>query len=214
MNKIRGVNELTDYLDKEISWRIKEIANLKISIDISDNPQQKTLIRPAIPLLYAHWEGFIKNASEAYLNFVQNQNHRYGELAKCFIAIGLKKEIDKLNKSKKTAKLYISLIEFIYNRTEKTTNINFSNSISTNSNLNSSVFDDIAVSLGIKTSIFEPKYNFIDKSLLYRRNNIAHGEYLELDKKSYSELSEEVLILVRQFKTEIENSAIQKKYIS
>lgn len=213
MNKIRGVNELTDYLDKEISWRIKEIANLKISIKISDNPHQKTLIRSAIPLLYAHWEGFVKKASEAYLNFVQNQNHSYGELSKCFIAIGLRKEINKLMESKKTAKLYISLIECIYNSTEKTTDINFSNSISTTSNLSSSVFDNIAVSLGIETNFFEPKYNFIDKSLLYRRNNIAHGEYLELDNKSYSDLSEEVLTLIRQFKTEIENSAVQKKYI-
>ena len=213
MNKIRGVNELADYLDKEISWRIKEIADLKISIKSSDNPRQKTLIRSSIPLLYAHWEGFVKKASEAYLNFVQNQNHRYRELAKCFIAIGLRKEIDNLIKSK-TAKLNISLIEFIYNSPEQTTDIKFSNSISTKSNLSSLVFDNIAVSLGIETNIFEPKYNFIDKALLARRNNIAHGEYLDLDKESYSDLSEEVLNLIRQFKTEIENSAVQKKYKS
>ena len=57
---VRTLNLLQDYLDKEISWRIKEIADMKIAVCRIETVSKKTVIRAATPLLYAHWEGFVK----------------------------------------------------------------------------------------------------------------------------------------------------------
>ena len=81
---MRTLNSLQDFLDEEIAWRIKEIADLKMSVRSSSEAHRKTLIRAAIPLLYAHWEGFVKVASEGYLNYVNSQKLRYDQLEYCF----------------------------------------------------------------------------------------------------------------------------------
>jgi hypothetical protein len=48
---------------------------------------------------------------------------------------------------------------------------------------------------------------------LERRNKIAHGEYLDLTHDNYRELADEILILLRLFKTDIENAAVLSKYL-
>ncbi len=41
---------------------------------ISSNEKQKDhYLRVAIFLIYSHWEGFIKRAAEAYLEYISNQ---------------------------------------------------------------------------------------------------------------------------------------------
>ncbi len=85
MNKIRTLTQLRNFLDREFLWRLKEIADLKSSVRSSSSLRCKTLTRAGVPLLYAHWEGFVKNSSLGYVNFVSSQRLRYEELASCFI---------------------------------------------------------------------------------------------------------------------------------
>lgn len=77
MSKIRTIDQLQTILDGEFSWRLKEIANLKIVVRSSDKLSRNTAVRAAIPLLYGHWEGFIKNASTHYLDYVNGQSLTY-----------------------------------------------------------------------------------------------------------------------------------------
>lgn len=79
---------------------------------IQRHPSLSDLYRAGIPILYAHWEGFVKKSSEAYLNFVTNQGLSYNELKSCFIIFGLKKEIEQLTDTKASIK-NIRLIYFI-----------------------------------------------------------------------------------------------------
>ncbi|QPE02123.1 hypothetical protein IT784_05390 [Salmonella enterica subsp. enterica serovar Typhimurium] len=60
---------------------------------------------------------------------------------------------------------------------------------------------------------FNTKYNFIDESLLKRRNCIAHGEYLDIDANEWRNLSKETLTLMRTFKNEVLNNASTRKYL-
>ena len=87
MSKIRTIGHLQEILDNEFSWRLKEIASLKIVVRTSDNLSKKTAVRAAIPLLYGHWEGFIKNVSTYYLEFVNGQSLTYKELKSCFVVL-------------------------------------------------------------------------------------------------------------------------------
>lgn len=211
MSKIRGISDLQSSLDAELSWRIKEVSYIQSSIRKSESSAQATYIRAAIPLLYAHWEGFIKRASEAYLEYVANQNLTFDQLANCFVVFGAKAHLHNLVTSKKSTTT-IAAIDFLRNSGATIAKISLSNAVNTESNLSSSTFANIATSLGVDTGKYSAYSNLIDESLLNRRNKIAHGEFLDIEVKSFNSLTDEVLTLLRQYKNDIENLASTSAY--
>lgn len=209
--KIKSLTVLQDFLDQDFSWRIKEIADLKVAVRTTIPPRQRTIIRAGVPLLYAHWEGFVKNAADAYVNFVSCTRLNFSDLSDNFVVLGMKKHLHNLTTAGKS-KLNIEAVNFFRRQMDTRANIAFGSAINTESNLSSAVFENIALAVGIDHSKYEARYNLIDSSLLNRRNKIAHGEYLELDSKSYRDLADEVIILLRWIKTDIENSASSCRY--
>ena len=145
------------------------------------------------------------------MNFVNAQGYKYKELASCFIVFGIKKKLDGLLNSKKT-NANISAVDFFFHDIDTTANLALGSAINTQSNLGSAVFENIAISIGIDASRYMTRYNLIDKSLLYRRNNIAHGIYLDITLKDFRNLSDEVIKLLKDFKTDIENAASLASY--
>lgn len=210
MAKIRTLGQLQDLLDHSLGWRVKDISNLKIAAK-SGGVSQRTFIRAGIPLVYAHWEGFIKEASVAYLNFVDNQGHTYTELKSCFALFGLKGKIHTLVDSRKTH-ANLEALEFIISRLKDKSQLQLAHAVNTEANLTSRVFGNIAASLDLSTAEYETKYNLIDESLVERRNKIAHGEFLDLEMSDFLDLSEEILYMMRNFKNDVLNAAVTKKY--
>ena len=211
MVDIRTLNQLQDVLDAEMGWRVKEIGAFNVASRAS-GPERKFYIRAGIALMYAHWEGFIKSASEHYLNFVNHQGHTYRELKSCFAVFGLKNKLQTLTTSRKAAP-NIEAFDFIFSELEQRTRMNMSSAINTESNLKSTVFTNIANSLDISISGYATKFNLIDESLVNRRNKVAHGEYLDLGGKEFGELVGEVLEIMRGYKTDLQNAASMKSYI-
>lgn len=205
--KIRSLPILQDVLDSGLAWRIKEISSLKMSVaSRSLSLAQSTLIRAGIPLLYAHWEGFVKQSSQDYLEYVSNQRLKYGELSSCFVVFGAKKHLTSVVESRRTS-INIAAVDFFRNCTEERADLILSNAINTKSNLKSEVFIDIATSLGVSFLPYSAYSNLIDESLLARRNAIAHGEYLDVDADAFKKLANEVVHLLRMYKTDLQNLA-------
>ncbi len=211
MSKIRTIDQLQNTLDSEFSWRLKEIANLKIVVRTSENLNKKTAVRAAIPLLYGHWEGFVKNASKYYLEFVNGQSLTYRELKSCFVVFGVKRKINDLVSSK-NSNVSISTLEFLRDELDERAKLKIESAIRTEFNLSSKVFANIANSIGINTQAYESRFHLIDESLLNRRNHIAHGEYLDVDSEGFRELADEILFLLRSYKTDIENAVSLEEY--
>jgi len=209
--KIRSLTELQDKLDSEMAWRIKEISSMKASVTTGTSQSRATLIRAGIALSYAHWEGFVKNTSEAYLAYLNSMKVPYCELEDCFVALGLRAEISKANQ-KSDAAAAIQVVDFIRNEGDRRSSFMLKHAIDTKSNLNSEVFGAIARALNLSVGTYESKYHFIDESLLGRRNKVAHGEYLDIDAEDWKEIADEVLKLLRLFKNDIENGATLKSY--
>jgi hypothetical protein len=210
MAKIRTLNQLQETLDTEMSWRIKEISDFKFATK-ERSVTSLTFIRAGVALVYAHWEGFIKAASENYLNFVDNQGHIYRDLKTCFAVFGLKGRLASLSDSRK-AKPNIEVLDFVLAQMDKPAKMNMSSAIDTESNLTSKVFANIAASLDISISPYETKFKLIDESLVSRRNKIAHGEYFDLRQADFIVLADEVLQMMRIYKTDIENAASSQSY--
>lgn len=162
-------------------------------------------------MVYAHWEGFIKSASEAYLEFVNNQGHRYRELQTCFVVFGMKGKLALLGDSKQ-ARTNIEVLDFVMSEMDQPAKMALSNAIRTESNLTSTVFRNIAQSINVSIKQYEPRFPLIDESLVGRRNSIAHGEYLGLEPGEFIQLADEILLMMRWYKTDLENAATLKEY--
>ncbi len=217
MNKIRTVENLSDRLSEDLAWRKKELSDLNSLISSRDFAISKhnAMLRSGITLLYAHWEGYIKNAGTCYLEFVSRRKLTYVELNMNFVAIAMK---DKLQEVKETNKatVFTEATKFIITQSSQKSSIPYEGIISTASNLSSAILREIICILGLDYSFYETKENLIDEKLLKRRNTIAHGEslpYLSLDRDEYFEIHLKILEMMEDFRTQIENSAVLELYL-
>jgi hypothetical protein len=210
MPKIRTLTQLQEALDADMGWRIKEFSAFKIATK-AGGVNQKTFVRAGVALVYAHWEGFIKKASENYLSYVDNQGHTYRALKSCFAVFGLKGRLALLTESRKS-KSSIEAFEFVLGEMDKPVKMSMSSAIETESNLTSNVFANIATSLDISTAPYETKFKLIDESLVRRRNKVAHGEYLDLGVEDFLTLANEIIQMMRDYKTDLENAASLEAY--
>jgi hypothetical protein len=211
--KLRSTNDLQDHLDGEIGWRLREIDQLKKLIRETSGLAQNALIRAGVPLVYAHWEGFVKSSAEAFLNFVVHQRKRYRELNECFSLHGLAGRLETLDQSKKHHRR-LEALRFIAFGMEQEAHFAWQDKINTKANLNSEVFESIAAAIGMDTAKYAPRYALMDEQLLKSRNQIAHGERLLVSGTSFCSLADETITLLRWFKTDIENAVALKSYLA
>lgn len=212
MPDIRTLAQLQDELDREISWRRKEVLAFRVA-STKNEKSSAFFIRAGIALLYAHWEGFVKASSEHYLNYVQHQGLTYRELKTCFAVFGLKGKLNDLSVSRKAAS-NIEALEFISSQLDQPAILQMSSAIDTESNLTSRVFTNIASSLDLEVVKYETRFNLIDESLVNLRNKVAHGEHLRLGGRDFSELVDQILETMDWYNIDVLNAASQRKFLA
>jgi hypothetical protein len=205
MTKIRTAVLLQDALDRDFAWRLKEIDDIRKEVRCNISFRKRTFIRAGVALLYAHWEGFVKTGADNYVNYLSCQGLRYRELQDCLIALGLKAHLNMIAESSRFA-ASTSAVNFILRELDNLAKLPMKDAIETRSNLNSEVFQEIAGWIGVDTAKYETKFNLVNESLVKRRNQIAHGEFLEIDDNAFHDFVDETLLLLRWFKTDLENA--------
>jgi hypothetical protein len=209
--KIRTKEELQDYLAVDLAWRKKELSNLHNDVRTANIKKLPTALRCAVVLLYAHWEGFIKNAAEYYLVYIKNQKLNLNELSSNILALALKQKMREFDATNK-ATYHVQFINFFKNNLSNKAIFSESEAIKTGSNLNSAILKEILATIGIDFSFYELKSNLIDGQLLNYRNSIAHGNYLPVDKGEYENLHAEVLIMLDCIFNDISNACILENF--
>lgn len=211
---VRTKEELIDKIHKEHAWRLKEIAEIKrLTGSCSmDSARTNMLRRAGIALLYAHWEGFVKNAGSCLLKYISSQRFKMSDLKSNFIALYMKQKYGDAAKSS-TYSAFEPVAEELIAKRAGRIRIPHKNIIATKSNLTSNVLREIAWCLGIDYAEFETKNKFIDEILIGRRNRIAHGEEVYVkDSDEMAGMIDEVLTLMRLFKNQVENCAVRETY--
>ena len=87
--KIRTLTQLQEVLDADMGWRIKEISTFKLAAK-ADRANQKVFVRAGVALVYAHWEGFVKNPRRGVSKLRGQSGPRDRDLKSCFSIFGLK----------------------------------------------------------------------------------------------------------------------------
>lgn len=200
---------LSRKLYDEFSWRRKELTLLKSKIPLEKNSLQSAMLRSSLPLLYAHWEGFVKLTMSYYLEFVSKKHLRHNELKNTFIALSLQNKLSDLNNN--SIENRTKIIEFIFNDIDKQSNIPKKNIINTKSNLKFDVLKEILFILDLNDPHIDSKKDLIN-DLVTQRNHIAHGEQQLIDYETYENFLNDIIALMDYLKTIIENNAVQEKY--
>jgi len=209
--KIRTTEQLQTVLDEDFVWRRKELSMIFTSIKSSKPKTLSTNLRIGVVILYAHWEGFIKNSAEYYLIFVAGKKLTYSELENNFIALSLKTRLREFELTNKNT-IHTQLIDFLLGNLDVKASLPTENIIKTQSNLNSNILKEILSILGIDYSQFELKENFIDSQLLKIRNSVAHGQDPDITELDFYELYNEIINIMSSIKNEISNNASLVKY--
>jgi hypothetical protein len=210
--KLRTTNLLLTHLDDEMAWRVKEMAALRSAVRTAAGTDRETYIRAGVAMLYAHWEGFVKGAANAYVAYLAHRADRNRDLKPCFVALGMKGALEKAGDSSKSAASVLAVSNLLA-ELDNPVKLPKSDALSAQSNLSSAVFVNITGWIGIDPTMYSTRFNLIDETLLQTRNGIAHGQYLAIDKGRFESLADDVLELLRWFKTDIENAAVTKAYL-
>jgi MAE_28990/MAE_18760-like HEPN len=207
--KVFSFDDLTRLIDEDYSWRRKELKIVKDQIPNTNSPLQNATLRFAVPILYAHWEGFAKRSCELYLEFVSNKYLKHNELKPQFIALSMSKKLGNLEM--KNIEEKTKTVEFLLNEIEKNSNIPTKNVIQTKSNLKFEVFEEIIFLLNLDSNKFRNYKNLIN-DVVDSRNNIAHGNYQKVPFADYENMHTDIQNLMELLKTELENSALNESY--
>lgn len=212
--KIRTIEELEDKLEHDMGWRKKEILSLKLLIE-SNELNRRILLRAGIALLCAHFEGFIKNASNFYVVYVTNKKLKCNEIVHSLLAIKLKNDFKSCGESEKH-----SVHGLMLDKIDLTKNDNFyvkytedNPIISTESNPTSGVLEEILKTLGVRSDIFHTKKHYIDRSLLCNRHKVVHGERFELEYKDFNTVFDVIMDLLENYKELIIQSAEKEVFL-
>ncbi|WP_410986572.1 MAE_28990/MAE_18760 family HEPN-like nuclease [Bacillus cereus] len=214
---------LQDKLDRNLSWRKKELTLIKSNIMSANGEMLLTALRSGVTLLYAHWEGYIKLASREYLKYLNAQNLKCCTIIDNLFILYLKKTVKDAKQSNKSlvhAQIYNKIL--YDNENIFQVDVMDKDIVSTESNLSYDVLRDILFSLGFDEKDYELKRHFIENHLLNKRNQIAHGEYVSFVRKQpdadqrakeeFNQLYREILRLIEKFKEQILDAAVYEKY--
>lgn len=207
--KTYSFNDLIHLIGEDYAWRRKELKLIHDQIPNSISPKQSAALRFSVPILYAHWEGFVKKSTEIYLEYVAKKYLKHNELKPQFVALSLSKQLGNLEIKNLEEKA--KTVAFLINELDKNSNMLTKNVIQTKSNLRYAVFEEILFVIGIEETKFSSFKGLIN-DLVDARNNIAHGDYLRVDLNTFNIMFEETQKIMGILKTEIENAALSEEY--
>lgn len=211
MAKLRSVENLEDAIAEEIAWRKQELATTKRAVRRSSGAARAAHLRSGVLFLYAHWEGWIKAVAQLYVRHVNSQSLTYSDLSVAFLGQALKVQINKIADSS-TASSHNDFARFLLLNMGQGARLS-EDLVQTQSNLSSAVLSDIVTRLGLpKHRLYETRSNLVDQELVYRRNQIAHGRFLELDSDTFYKLQDDVIELLELFTDDVRNAASTKSY--
>lgn len=199
--KIKTVEKLEELLMQDLAWRKKEMFSLKILVE-KDEVNEPILLRAGIALLCAHFEGFIKRASNCYIGYVAEQKKLYSELKENFTALKMEKEFKSCALSEKHSvhKKLLIMHDNLATKTFKEKYDENSPFISTHSNPSSNELKEILETIGVESDIFETKATYIDSSLLEKRHHVVHGDRSDLDKADFMTTFDIIIELIENIK--------------
>ena len=206
----RTLAELEQLLDDSLGWRRIEMATIKTNLDSAyskgpSSPLTRALARSAVAMMYAHWEGFARDAFTAYVDFLARRRLKMSELndglvRTVFASLGRR----LASGDSVAAELLIDALRTPSSARAPIPKASMSN---TKANLRAEVLHELFASVGLDSSDFETKTHLIDRMLCDARNEIAHGRENFPTAIEFAALRDEVVPMMEAIRDKIVGAA-------
>ena len=164
-------------IEADLNWREGELAAIKIQILTTDRVKHpvryEALLRAITTLLYAHYEGFCRFAWDLYLDTIQRQNIKRNQCREEVIKLSLRKRFKELGgdlSADRVWSFFSNELPALINE-----NIEFNIRLEADSNLKPMLLKKNSTDAGLSCSMVD-QHELLLKTLVSRRNNIAHGQ--------------------------------------
>jgi MAE_28990/MAE_18760-like HEPN len=208
---LRSAAQLEIHLDRALAWRKKELTSLKFVVTSAAAAAQPVLLRAALGLLYAHWEGYIKDSASAYVRHAADQALPLRNLTPNFLTMALQGKIRRLRDAERLV-AQLPFVELLRGGLADIAKIQWSQVVKTRANLKSVVFREIVVSLGLDFTPFALKAKPVIDVLVDKRNSIVHGRGSPVTETEYDVLHSGVIEMLDEFTRQLELAADKKGY--
>ncbi|MBA2918715.1 hypothetical protein GON01_12480 [Sphingomonas sp. MAH-20] len=202
--------EFSTLVIENFNWRLRELSALKLAVSQATGTDRDALIRALVVMCYAHWEGHAKFCADRYLEYLTRRRLRFSEISSRFYEVRFVRELaaaSDLDYSRRT-----ELVRKILSSKEDRFS-NFSKElVNTRSNLNSMVLQELCLVCDLDYTDFEAESDFIDRILLRRRNEIAHGENVFLEAVDPVDLVNRTTALMRLFRDKLDATVSLEGY--
>lgn len=163
------MHDLIEEIQEENKWRDGELAILKQN---SQQVDEQLWNRMCIPMIYAHWEGYVVSSLKLLIEYLNEQELFHNEVPTKLVVLSLGKSYNSLSgKQSFDQKIeFTNKFKDLFQRA-----LRFKKEIDTKSNLNSSILKDLCAIFGFNFEPFKDVTRDIDL-IVTIRNRIAHGE--------------------------------------
>lgn len=150
-------------------WRDGDFAKLKVNSSKVDEP---LWCRMCIPMIYAHWEGFVTSSLKIMIDHLNGLELSSEKIPAQLVVVGLGDAYRTLS-GKQSFEQRVEFTNKFRDLLKAT--IKFRSKIDTKSNLKSNVLKELCQMFGFDYEKFNGIVGDIDR-LVHIRNSIAHGE--------------------------------------
>jgi hypothetical protein len=161
-------------------------------------------------MLYAHWEGFTKDACQSYVDFVVARRLKISELSDGF-ALAAMRDLSR-RELRGDERAQVDLLDAVRKPDLARARIPRKTAVNTKSNLRYEVLLEILTLVGIPHDEIATKQNLIDISLCDARNDIAHGRYVVLDVGTFVSLRDEIISMLEWLRDKLMENARLRLY--
>jgi hypothetical protein len=200
-------------IEKDLAWRESEMGALKLLLaaSVAGSDRQRALLRACSAMLYAHYEGFCKFCWTLMLDTIGANAHLRSDLSEPLARRAMATVFKTLRGNTSDTNLWkFSSTEF---QTELSQVAAFPEKIDTKSNLWPDLAREINMSVGLSCPLFGTHSAELGQ-LVGRRNDIAHGEKLEIANLSQFQKFEHAATLVmHELAIAVVNCLDEKEYL-
>jgi hypothetical protein len=204
---------LFEAIAENLDQRRLEFTNIRrVVLKVVGGPLESAAARMAIPMIYAVWEGFVKEVCQLYLEYIEQSVHRAAHLQPAILGHMWTPELRPLTgglnfhrkKSIAEVALAASSTPVLFRDAEREVN--------TKSNLSYAVLEDIADHLCLDISAMSGWRASLN-ALVNLRNNIAHGARPQgLSFKEIDDYAADALSLMESFETVLWEAARNRTF--
>ncbi|WP_143539431.1 MAE_28990/MAE_18760 family HEPN-like nuclease [Saccharopolyspora spinosa] len=205
---------MTEGLDNSLAHRKKEITDLQLLCDLVKGKEGGMLRRSGHVLIYAHWEGFVKEAISEYLNYLKSTKQRTLLLKDELKALTLISVLDKPQPQDKGFSRALTVLFESNWRDEDCFDVDIDKLLKVG-NIGGKELRFLLNISGLEyLDVYLNRENWISEVLCGRRHRIAHGGLQPIGENDIEEAVNGTIKLCEAIYTQIVEALRNKYYLA